>query len=405
MHQETVERVCELLYEAAAVSEMWPKALAALADATGAVNAHFVLWSQRENKTQFFASANPDQGWETQYNTYYGAIAPCRGLLDDRVVGDWVASHRYFDQAFVRSSEYFNDFLLRIGGLYSVKGRVFETGSRDVYAIAGVLRSPKAGPLDDAEIARLAASLNGHLRRAAALHHKLAAARPNGRLLESAIDRLPFGIMVVDPQGKVLAANRAAQDMLETGDALRERNGVLQACQREDNERLTHSLAEAVAVRSKRQWNGGCIRISRRSEKPAYTATVAPLSEAVDLASMSGDRAALIVISDSNREGSSGLGKALQQAFGLTPAEARTASLVGSGLAPQEVAGQLGITVGTIRSELKTVFAKLGISRQSELATVVARISLLTPEAQDGPWQTGPLRSISAPAKLENQRH
>jgi len=45
MHQETVERVCELLYEAAAVSEMWPKALAALADATGAVNAHFVLWS------------------------------------------------------------------------------------------------------------------------------------------------------------------------------------------------------------------------------------------------------------------------------------------------------------------------------------------------------------------------
>src|SRR5215207_8975166 len=190
MHQETVERVCELLYEAAAVSEMWPKALAALADATGAVNAHFVLWSQRENKTQFFASANPDQGWETLYNTYYGAIAPCRGLLDDRVVGDWVASHRYFDQAFVRSSEYFNDFLLRIGGLYSVKGRVFETGSRDVYAIAGVLRSPKAGPLDDAEIARLAASLNGHLRRAAALHHKLAAARPNGRLLESAIDRL-----------------------------------------------------------------------------------------------------------------------------------------------------------------------------------------------------------------------
>ena len=76
MHQETVERVCELLYEAAAVSEMWPKALAALADATGAVNAHFVLWSQRENKTQFFASANPDQGWETLYNTYYGAIAP-----------------------------------------------------------------------------------------------------------------------------------------------------------------------------------------------------------------------------------------------------------------------------------------------------------------------------------------
>ena len=136
---------------------------------------------------------------------------------------------RYFDNAFVRSSEYFNNFLLRIGGLYSVKGRVFETPARDAYAIVGVLRSPRAGPLADAEVAQLASSLNGHLRRAAALHYKLAAARPSGRLLESAIDRLPFGIMVADARGKVLAANRAAQDMLQAGDGLVERNGVLQA--------------------------------------------------------------------------------------------------------------------------------------------------------------------------------
>ena len=388
MHQETVERVCELLYEAAAVSETWPKALSALAEATGAVNAHFALWSEREHRTYFFASANPDRGWETLYNTSYGAIAPCRGLLDGRRVGDWVASHRYFDQDFVRGSEYFNDFLLQIGGLYSVKGRVFETESRDAYAIAGVLRSPRAGPLDDDEISCLAAGLNGHLRRAAALHYKLSAARPNGRLLESAFDHLSFGIVVVDARGRVLAANQAAQDMLQTGDALIERNGVLQASQREDNERLALSLARATDESSKRQWNGGCIRLSRRSAKPAYTATVAPLSEAVDLTSMGGNRAALIVISDPGREQPLDLAKALQQAFGLTPAEARTASLVGSGLAPQDVADQLGITVGTIRSELKNVFAKVGISRQSELATVVARIALLIPDNQNRPWQT-----------------
>jgi DNA-binding CsgD family transcriptional regulator len=62
--------------------------------------------------------------------------------------------------------------------------------------------------------------------------------------------------------------------------------------------------------------------------------------------------------------------------------------LVGSGLAPQDVADQLGITVGTIRSELKTIFAKVGISRQSELATVVARIALLIPGNQNPSWGT-----------------
>ena len=75
--------------------------------------------------------------------------------------------------------------------------------------------------------------------------------------------------------------------------------------------------------------------------------------------------------------------KALQQAFGLTPAEARTAALVGSGLAPQDVADQIGLTVGTIRSELKSIFEKLGISRQSELAALVTRLAVLRPDNKD----------------------
>ncbi len=381
MRQEMIERVSELLYEAAAVSDTWPKALAALADATGALNAHFAVWNGRENKSDFFASAHPDRGWETLYSTYYGAIAPCRHLLDGRPVGEWIASHHYFDQAFVRKSEYFNDFLLRIGGLYSVKGRVFETASRDAYAIAGVLRSPKAGPLDGDEIARLTTSLNGHLRRAAALHHKLSAARPNGRLLEAAVDQLSFGILVVDERGKVLAANRTAQDMLQTGDALIERKGILKARHQDDHERLIHALA--VVVDSKRLGGNGCVRLSRQSEKPAYIATVAPLTEAVDLASMGGNRAALIMINDPEQKNASGLHTALQQAFGLTPAEARTAALVGSGLAPQDVADQIGLTVGTIRCELKNIFEKLDISRQSELAALVARLVVVHPGNED----------------------
>ena len=68
----------------------------------------------------------------------------------------------------------------------------------------------------------------------------------------------------------------------------------------------------------------------------------------------------------------------------LTPAEARTAALVGSGLAPQDVADQIGITVGTIRCELKNIFEKLDISRQSELATLIARLTLLIAGTQKG---------------------
>jgi DNA-binding CsgD family transcriptional regulator len=117
---------------------------------------------------------------------------------------------------------------------------------------------------------------------------------------------------------------------------------------------------------------------------------VAPLTEVVDLASMGGNRAALILINEPDREDAFSLCMGLQQAFGLTPAEARTAALVGSGLAPQDVADQLGITVGTVRCELKSVFEKLAISRQSELAALVVRLAVFHPSTRNGVRQSEP---------------
>src|SRR4051794_35170660 len=224
----------------------------------------------------------------------------------------------------------------------------------------------------------------------------------NNQLLEFAIHHLPFGIMVVDAHRKVLAANRAAKDILQTRDALVERQSVLRTYQRDEDERLTQVLAEATAVRSNSAWSG-CIRLSRRSGKPAYTAIVSPLFAAVDVRGTIGNRAALITITNPEREHSSGLVKTLQQAFGLTPAEAQTASLVGSGLCPQDAANQLGLSVGTIRAELKSIFAKVGISRQSELASAVARLALLVPNCCDcepvcDPWPGLILESSAAAA-------
>lgn len=63
--------------------------------------------------------------------------------------------------------------------------------------------------------------------------------------------------------------------------------------------------------------------------------------------------------------------------LGLTPAEARVATLVGSGLGPREVAGILGTSEGTVRVQLQRAYGKLDISRQNELAAMVARVARL----------------------------
>jgi len=58
---------------------------------------------------------------------------------------------------------------------------------------------------------------------------------------------------------------------------------------------------------------------------------------------------------------------ALAERFGLTPAEVRLASVIAAGGRLGDYAAQQGVSLGTVRTHLKAVFAKTGVHRQSEL--------------------------------------
>ncbi len=68
------------------------------------------------------------------------------------------------------------------------------------------------------------------------------------------------------------------------------------------------------------------------------------------------------------------------------------AALIGSGLSPQQMAKRLGISEGTLRTELKHVFKKIGVSRQGELVALLTRLVLPLLVSASSP---------SAPSKLQ----
>jgi DNA-binding CsgD family transcriptional regulator len=89
----------------------------------------------------------------------------------------------------------------------------------------------------------------------------------------------------------------------------------------------------------------------------------------------------LVMIVDPEQEQEHGPIAALRL-LGLTQAEARVAALVGAGHSRKEAAEALGISEWTAREALKRVFAKLGISRQSELVKLIYRLSILADSRQ-----------------------
>ena len=60
--------------------------------------------------------------------------------------------------------------------------------------------------------------------------------------------------------------------------------------------------------------------------------------------------------------------------FGLTRREARVASALATGLQLQEIAALHGVGMGTVRSQLKSIFVKTGTNRQPELVALLARL-------------------------------
>ncbi len=64
----------------------------------------------------------------------------------------------------------------------------------------------------------------------------------------------------------------------------------------------------------------------------------------------------------------------LAKAFRLTPSEAKLASIIARGAAPETAARELNVSRETVRNQLKSVFAKTGTHRQGELVALLLQV-------------------------------
>jgi DNA-binding CsgD family transcriptional regulator len=68
------------------------------------------------------------------------------------------------------------------------------------------------------------------------------------------------------------------------------------------------------------------------------------------------------------------IAEAARALFGLTPAEARVSAGLALGRNVAGIAGAQRVSVGTVRTHVKRIFDKAGVSSQVELASLLARM-------------------------------
>ncbi|WP_448188079.1 LuxR C-terminal-related transcriptional regulator [Azospirillum sp. sgz301742] len=372
MLPDELQSLIILFYEAAARPELWQEALVRLADALDADEAVLNIWVG--NTPLLVQTAGRRYGGDglRDYQAHYGALDPSRLHTERAAEGVITNCVDYVPQDGVAKSEYYQDFLIPVGGRWVMGSKLFSADS--ALATVGIHRGLPDEAFASADM-RQFALIAPHLRQAAVLHAKLNALETRAERAEAALNATPTGVIVVDGAGRILRTNAAAEILLRAADGVRVSAGLLAAAQPRETDVLRRMIRGAVAAvsgRSNSESPRGMTLSRAAGRRPLVIHVLSlPGSAAQRFALLA--PAAMVTVTDPEaqprpRE------SILQEAFRLTPAEARVAIRLAEGMEAKQIAVEHGVSIATVRTQIAAILSKTNTLRQTELVSLLVRL-------------------------------
>ena len=363
----------EAIYAAALSPSLWPQALEAIAHAFEDVGA-ILIYTRSDGSSGLISSpgiaeaaaAYNREWWQQDFRLIRSRE---RGFL---VKGDTITDRHVVTDEESSSHPFYTEFLASFGVKWFAGTSI--SPDNGVWVGLSLQRAIAKSPYSDEELERFTL-IGRHVESALRVSLRLINAEVVSAALSDALTRFGVGVFMVDAAGRVAFSNPAARSLL--GDCLLLANGMLKASIASEQPALQAAIAEVLEHEPGTAFRKPSPILLREPSRDKYLAVyVLP----VELPSGSIDRLlanvrALVLVVPSAVDQPPDP-TVVRDLLNVTTGEARVAALVGSGLPPREAAQRLGITEETARTTLKRVFAKVGVSRQSELAALLARLTL-----------------------------
>jgi DNA-binding CsgD family transcriptional regulator len=341
---------------------LWPQILEQISEAAGGSGGAIL---QSDSRTP---DASPSASVRECYNNYFATGWYRRDTLAERgfpllMRGQKVIS----DQDIVTADEmrrldFYNEIFVPFGFQWFA-GIGFAAGP----ALWGmvIMRTPAQGPFE-AQEKRVLASLSDRLSEIATLSWAVGRAALSGA--SNAMDLVGQPALVLDRRGSVLGMNAGAEKMFDAEFYIR--NRCLTACDQHAASALG-VLADQLRTTPDTVALPAAPIVVRRSANVPLLIRILPIDGAARSPFL-GARA-LLTLSPIESKRAPDL-NLLCEVFGLTRAEADVAALVSCGKPLSAIARRRGSSRVTVRNQMRTIFAKTGTHRQSELVALLASL-------------------------------
>ncbi|SLN73072.1 helix-turn-helix transcriptional regulator [Oceanibacterium hippocampi] len=356
------DRLVERIYDASVLDAAWSDVVPAIADLCGARSA-VILVNDRVTGELSFAD---EFGVGTEYRRAYLQDLRQDDLrLDDLVqqpLGTVRTDTMIPRYAAYRQSRAYRELYKKLGTEHALGAFIFSDGRRS-YGLR-VFRSENEGAFGSAEIERYQGLLP-HLARVFRIRSLHQRERDLASRLQHVLDVLPWGICLVDEDGALAAHNGIAKELLFNAE-----RPLATKVRRLAGEALSEWRV------SGRQRQVSVLRVDGRNDQDE-TARLHVLIEVIpENSTWTGNAEPLVMVvlatpaPDAERQAEN-----LAALYDLTCRERAVARHLLSGQRIAATAELLDIAFETARSHLRSIFAKTGVSRQTDLV----RIGLSTP--------------------------
>jgi len=279
-------------------------------------------------------------------------------LQPSRVNQVWNCDELVSEKAYA-GSIFYNEWIRQMGDdTFHCTGIVLK--SRWGCGVVGLHRGRTQGGFSAENLQALSNDIPD-IRRMMILRGRLSQVTNKARHAEAILDTMGQTIVSTDAKGHVLSLNQAAEGLIGRQDGLIVRRGCLYATVPAADRRLKEAIAAAASHRF-----AGALAIPRR-DGGSYELTIVPLRNGYDR------RQVLITIQD-NEVSDSTVESRLRNLYGLTRTEADVAVRLAGGECPTDIAERREVAINTVRTQIKSVYQKMGCRRQAELVASVKRL-------------------------------
>jgi len=359
--QKLYDDLVGLCYECVLDDNAWLPLLERLIAASGRQQGLLLFADYRKNGLQASTTINLcDPAAIDVYNRHYSNLDPGLNLVRSRSVGHWYHDLINFGPERMKRDPYYQEFYIPFGlhNLSCVK--LEEQADSGIYL---TVLNEAGAPSPTAQHQALLERISPHLLKVAKLSNKINRLELELAKRDLLLDNHPTPLWLLHADGRVLYCNQVAtRRMSQSGFPLYENFARLH-CKHLDTS-LQTLIRRAAGKDGKRR--AGWLRLNATQQQELLVTPVPP-----EMASSGLFQQPLVLLALLDNLPLSGL---LADLFQLTPAEQRLAELLSQSLTPESCAERLGVSINTVRSQLRALFRKTDTERQPELLNLFSRL-------------------------------